>query len=248
MTTNPSSSAREAQQALGVRLRDLRKDAGLTGRELATATSQHYTRVSKIENGVQTPTDKDLREWCRACGAEDHVADLIASLRALESAYLEFRRQGRAGMKRVLGPHTLKQYESTDVFRIYEHNVIPGLFQTAEYSAAMLAFWIKFLGTPNDVEEAVNVRIERQRVLYHGGKRFVALIEEQALRTWFGTAETQAGQLGRILELMSPPNVSLGIIPLMRERLAVASTGFWIFEARPRGYGCTAGHRWPAAG
>jgi hypothetical protein len=29
---------------------------------------------------------------------------------------------------------------------------------------------------------------------------------------------------------MSLPNVSLGIIPLMTERLAVGSTGFWIFD------------------
>ncbi|MGH3618594.1 MAG: Scr1 family TA system antitoxin-like transcriptional regulator, partial [Pseudonocardiaceae bacterium] len=62
------------------------------------------------------------------------------------------------------------------------------------------------------------------------GKRFVAILEEQALRTWFGTAETQAGQLGRLLELMSLPNLSLGIIPLMTERLAAGSTGFWIFD------------------
>lgn len=230
MTTNPSSSAKQALQALGIRLRDLRKDAGLTARELATATGQHYTRVSKIETSVQAPTDQDIRDWCRACSADDQVLDLIATLRAVESAYLEFRRQSRAGMKRVLGAHTLRRYEQTKVFRIYEHNVIPGLFQTAEYSSAMLSFWIKFLGTPSDVEEAVAVRMERQQVLYRGGKRFVAILEEQALRTWFGTAETQAGQLGRLLELMSLHNVSLGIIPLMTERLAVGSTGFWIFD------------------
>ena len=230
VTTNPSSSAEQAQQALGIRLRDLRKDAGLTGRQLAAVTGQHYTRVSKIENGVQAPTDNDIREWCRACAAEGQVPDLIASLRAVESAYLEFRRQSRAGMKRVLGAHTLKRYEQTKVFRIYEHNAIPGLFQTAEYSAAMLSFWIKFLDTPNDVNEAVAVRMDRQRVLQRGGRRFVVLLEEQALRTWFGTAETQAGQLGRLLELMSLPNISLGIIPLMAERVAVGSAGFWIFD------------------
>lgn len=230
MTTNPSSSAKQAQQALGIRLRDLRKDAGLTGRALAAETGQHYTRVSKIENGVQAPTDDDIRAWCRACDADAQVQDLIATLRALESAYLEFRRQSRVGMKRVLGAHTLARYTKTRVFRIYEHNVIPGLFQTAEYSAAMLSFWITFLDTPNDVDDAVAVRMERQRVLNHGGRRFVALLEEQALRTWFGTAETQAGQLGRLLELMALPNVSLGIIPLMMERQAVGSTGFWIFD------------------
>jgi transcriptional regulator with XRE-family HTH domain len=213
-----------------VRLRDLRKDAGLTGRALAAATGQHFTRVSKIEHGVQPPSDQDIRAWCRTCGAEDQIADLVATLRAVESAYLEFRRQSRAGMKRVLGAHTVDLYEQTTTFRIYEHNVIPGLLQTADYCAAMLSFWIDFLDTPNDLHEAVAARMERQRVLYQRGKRFAIVLEEQALRTWFGDAGTQAGQLDRLLAAMSLPTVSVGIIPLMVERAAVASTGFWIFD------------------
>jgi transcriptional regulator with XRE-family HTH domain len=228
--TSPSSSAKQEQEALGVRLRELRKDAGLTARALAAVTGQHYTRVSKIEHGVQAPSDSDIRDWCRACGADAQAADLLATLRAVESAYLEFRRQSRAGMKRVVGAHTLALYERTRLFRIYEHNVIPGLFQTAGYCSAMLSFWISFLGAPNDLEEAVATRMERQRVIYHGVKRFIVVLEEQALRTWFGTAETQAGQLDRLLALMSLPNVSLGIVPMMTERVAVGSTGFWIFD------------------
>ncbi|MFB7717004.1 helix-turn-helix domain-containing protein [Nocardia sp. NPDC056100] len=230
VNTSPSSSAQAARRALGERLRELRMDAGLSARQLAAATDQHYTRISKIENGVQAPTDEDLRGWCRVCHAEDQVADLVATLRTVDSAYLEFRRQSRAGLKRVVGAHTPQRYEQTNVFRIYEHNVIPGLFQTPEYAAAMLAFWIRFLDTPNDVDDAVAVRMQRQRVLRRGGKRFVVVLEEQALRTWFGDARVQAGQLGRLLELMSMPNISLGIIPLMTEREAVASAGFWIFD------------------
>jgi transcriptional regulator with XRE-family HTH domain len=228
--TNPSSSAKAAQQALGARLRELRKDAALTGRHLAALTGQHYTRVSKLEHGVQQPTDTDVRDWCRACGAEDQIPDLLAALRAVESAYVEFRRQSRAGMKRVLGAHTVALYEQTALFRIYEHNVIPGLFQTADYTAAMLSFWMDFLDAPNDLEEAVAARMERQRVLYQRGKRFAVVLEEQALRTWFGDANTQVNQLDRLLTVMSLPNVALGVVPLMIERGAVPSTGFWIFD------------------
>jgi hypothetical protein len=148
----------------------------------------------------------------------------------VQSAYLEFRRQARAGMKRVLGPHTLGLYERTSLFRIYEHNVVPGLFQTSGYCAAMLSFWFGFLEAPGDLDEAVAARMQRQRVIYQAGKQFNVVLEEQALRTWFGTAETQAGQLGRLLEVMSVPTVSLGIIPMMTERSAVASAGFWIFD------------------
>jgi transcriptional regulator with XRE-family HTH domain len=230
VTTSPSSSAKQAQKALGSRLREIRKDAGLSGRALAAATSQHFTRVSKIENGVQHPTDQDIRAWCAACSAEPQIPDLIATARAVESAYLEFQRQARAGMRRVLGAHTTARYERTSTFRIYEHNVIPGLFQTAAYSAAMLSFWIRFLDVPNDIEAAVASRVERQRVLFHRDKQFDVVLEEQALRTWFGTAEVQHEQLSRLLEIMSMPTVSLGIIPLMTERTAVASAGFWIFD------------------
>jgi transcriptional regulator with XRE-family HTH domain len=230
VTTGPSSSARQAQTALGGRLRELRLGAGLTARALAVATGQHFTRVSKIENGVQAPTDQDIRRWCEACGVQDQAPDLIASLRAIRSEYVEFRRQSRSGMRRVLGAHTTELYEHTRTFRIYEHNVVPGLFQTADYCAAMLSFWIQFLGTANDLDDAVAARIERQRILYQAGRRFVVLLEEQALRTWFGTRETQAGQLDRLLAVMSLPTVSFGIVPMMRERGAVASTGFWIFD------------------
>ncbi|MGH3319838.1 MAG: helix-turn-helix domain-containing protein [Streptosporangiaceae bacterium] len=229
MSTGPTSSARQAREALGSRLREIRREAGLSARALAVATAQHFTRVSKIEHGVQAPTDKDIRDWCRACRAEKQIPDLIATARDVESAYLEFRRQTRAGMKRLMA-RPIPLYERTSRFRVYEHNAIPGLFQTAEYSAAMLSFWIDFLETPNDLEEAVAARMERQRVIYQGGRRFAVVLEEQALRTWFGTAETQAGQLDRLLAVMSLPTVSLGIVPMMTERVAVGSAGFWIFD------------------
>lgn len=230
MSTSPSSSAKQAQEALGARLREIRKDAGLSARALAAETGQHFTRVSKLEHGVQAPSDKDIHDWCRACGTEEQIPDLIATARVVQSAYLEFRRQARAGMKRVLGAHTVSLYERTSLFRIYEHNVIPGLFQTAAYCAAMLSFWIDFLDAPDDLDAAVAARMERQRVIYQADKRFVVVLEEQALRTWFGSAEIQAGQLGRLLEAMSIPTVSLAIIPMMAERAAVASAGFWIFD------------------
>jgi hypothetical protein len=62
------------------------------------------------------------------------------------------------------------------------------LFQTVDYTAAMLSFWIRFLDTPNDLADAVATRMERQRVIYQRGKRFAVVLEEQALRTWFGAS------------------------------------------------------------
>jgi transcriptional regulator with XRE-family HTH domain len=229
VSTSPSDAARKAQQALGLRLRELRKDAGLSGRELAVATGWHFTRVSKIENGVQGPTDPDIRTWCAACSAEDQIPDLIAQARAVESMYMEFKRRTRAGMKQLLQTRG-DLFERTERFRIYEHNVIPGLFQTAEYAAALLSFWIDFLETRNDIEAAVAARIERQAILYRAAKTFSVVLEEAAIRTQFGTAATMAGQLDRLLSVMTLPNISFGVVPLMVQRRTVGSTGFWIFD------------------
>ena len=120
-------------------------------------------------------------------------------------------------------------HERTDRFLIYEHNVIPGLFQTAGYARALLSFWIEFLDTRNDLGAAVEARIASQSVLYKSDKRFSVVLEEAAVRTQFGTAETMAGQLDRLLSVMTLPNVSLGIVPLRSERQVVGSTGFWIY-------------------
>lgn len=203
--------------------------AALTGRALAVQAGWHFTKVSRMEHGVKTATEEEIRTWCRICGAEDQVPDLIATVRAIHSMYQELRRQTRAGMKRLMqAPVPL--YERTRRFRIYEHNVIPGLFQTAEYARAMLTFWFGFLDAPNDLDEAVDARMERQRVIHAPAKRFDVLLEEQALRTWFGDASVQAEQLQRLLTVMSHPSISVRIIPMMIERPCVASAGFWIYD------------------
>ena len=229
MTTNPASPAQQAREALGIRLREIRKDAGLTGRAVATAIGCHYTRVSRIEHGAQTASEEYVKALCRACRAEEHIPDLIASIRAIDSMYLEWRRQTRAGMKRLM-LSSVPLYERTRIFRIYEHNIIPGLFQTADYSAAMLSYFIDFLDTPNDLEAAIATRMERQRVLYTGDRRFLVVLEERAIRAQVGTADTMLGQLDRLLAAMSLQRVSVGIIPATVPRTVFASVGFWMYD------------------
>lgn len=55
-----SSSARAALEALGQRLREIRIDAGLTGRDLARLAGWHSSKVSKIEYARQVPTVDSL--------------------------------------------------------------------------------------------------------------------------------------------------------------------------------------------
>jgi hypothetical protein len=196
---------------------------------LAVNIGCHFTKISRIENGSQALSEDNIKAWCQACNAGGQIPDLIATARTIESMYVEWRRQTRAGMKRLmLTPVPL--YEQTTLFRIYEHSVIPGLFQTAEYSAAILTYFIDFLDAPNDLDAALQVRMERQKIIYSGNRRFIVILEENALRVRIGSPDTMAGQLDRLLATISLPRVSLGIIPQAALRRTFTQVGFWIYD------------------
>ncbi|WP_371781452.1 helix-turn-helix domain-containing protein [Streptosporangium subroseum] len=224
-----STSVQQAREALGTRLSEIRKDANLTGRALAALCGWHFTKVSKIEHGTQNASEDDLRAWCQHCRAESKLPDLIATVRTIESMYVEWRRTMRAGLKNSQ-VSSVPLYERTHTFRVYEMLVLPGLLHTAEYAAAIFNYWVGFLDIPDDVNEAVAARMERQRVLYNGDRRFMFVIEEQALHTHVGDAEIMAGQLDRLLAITSLPRVSLGIIPRGGERRTFAQGSFWLFD------------------
>ncbi len=238
MTVTP---VRQARQALGTRLREIRADANLTGRELAAQCQWHFTKISKLEHGAQAPSEHDIHAWCRVCGAEEHIPDLIATVRAIESMYIEWTRHMRIGLTRSQSS-LVPLYERTKLFRGYENTVLPGLFHTAEYATAILRFWNHFLDLPDDVDQAVATRMERQHVLYTGARRFAFVLEEQTLHTRVGDTDVMLGQLDRLLAVMSLPRVSLGIIPAAGQRHCLAQGSFWIFdEQRVQTEGISAG-------
>jgi len=74
------SSFQRAREALGIRLREMRLAARLTGKQLAEQNEWHPSKVSKIEGGKQTPAEVDLEAWAVACGQADLTPDLVAKL------------------------------------------------------------------------------------------------------------------------------------------------------------------------
>jgi transcriptional regulator with XRE-family HTH domain len=224
-----SPTARQALEALAGQLREIRKDAELTARQVAQAAGWHESKCSRIENARTIPSAADIRLWCKICDVPDQAADLAATLRAIDSMYVEWRRQIPAGMRR-LQQASLPLYEQTRQFRIYEAGVIPGLFQTAEYARARMGRIIEFNGIPDDLDVAVAARIKRQRVLRHGDHQFAVVLEEWALRSRIGSSEMMADQLAHLSRELSLPSVSMGIIPASVARTMWSSPGFWIFD------------------
>jgi Domain of unknown function (DUF5753)/Helix-turn-helix domain len=227
---SPSSSVQRARQQLAERLRDLRLDAGLSGAQLSAGAGWHPAKTTRIELAKQAASDTDIVTWCRVCRAEREAPDLIAASRIADSAYVEYRRLNRAGMKRrqeAVRP----LYERTALFKAYCPSVVPGWLQTSGYATALLSSITEFRGTPDDVAEAVTARMRRNGIVASGGHRFALLLEETVLRYRIGGAEVMAGQLARLHAATALPLVSLGVIPAAApERPAWPVEQFTIFD------------------
>lgn len=224
-----TTSADQARASLGIRLRDIRRDAGLSGTELARLGCWQPSKVTKIEHGRQTPSEADLRVWCEHCRAHADLPDLIAAVRSIETQFAEWRRIMRSGTRRRQEASAVV-YERARLFRVYEPAVIPGLLQTREYAVTVLLTFTDFVRAPQDAEEGADARLERQRVLTHGDRRFHMLLGEQALRTNVGGAEVMVPQLEHLLELLRLPRLRLGIIPIDAPYRVPLNNGFWLLD------------------
>jgi transcriptional regulator with XRE-family HTH domain len=220
-----------AIEALGIRLRDLRRDAGMTGRQLAAACQWQPSKISKIEYGRQTPTETDIRDWCLACGFPSEIPDLIASVRSIHAQFVDWRRSLKGGT-RLRQRANVDAYEKTTLFRVWEPTVVPGLLQTEEYARGILRTVVDFHGIPDDVDGGVQARLDAQRVLSHGDRRFLILLGESALYTLVGDTRVMARQRERLLESMRLPRMSLGIVPLSAPYTVPRNNAFTVYDNR----------------
>ncbi|MFF2373999.1 Scr1 family TA system antitoxin-like transcriptional regulator [Streptomyces xiamenensis] len=217
MPLPPTSSAQRAREALASRLRELRLDAGISGRALAQRCGWSESKSSRIENTKTTPSDADIRAWCEACRAPEQATDLIEANRRADSLYVQWRRVQRTGMRR-LQESSVPLYQRTRTFRAYCSNVVPGFLQTTGYATSLLGSITSFRDVPNDAAEAAAARVRRSAVIHEDARRCALLVEETVLRYRIGDRETMAAQLGHLLTAMAFPSVSLGIIPTSAER------------------------------
>ncbi|MFF0488214.1 helix-turn-helix domain-containing protein [Nocardia sp. NPDC004068] len=225
-----TDSVQQQREALGQRLREIRKSSGVTARELARREGWHESKCSKIEYGRIRPSETDLRAYCVQCGAEAQLPDLVASLRNLDAAYVEWRRVLATG-HRARQQQSVKLEAEAKIIRNWQPQVIPGLLQTADYASAILRYAVDFYRVPDDVDKAVSVRMDRQRILYRGTCLFHFLIAEQALYTTVGGDDVMIGQLDRLRSILGMARVTLGIVPAIAEARA-ATENFVMMDDR----------------
>ena len=225
-----TNEVQQAREALGCRLGDIRRDARVSGRQLAALSGWHFTKVSKIEHGRSTPSDADIELWCFHCGAESQIADLTAAARGIEKMYIELRRLLRAGTARYQ-QELLEEESRTRHFRIFDPAIVPGALQTPGYAAVRLSEFADMVGIPADVPAAVAVRMERARLLLSGERLFHVVLGERALGAGLADRDVMEGQLRHLLEVSRLPRLRLGVLPA-RVRRYMTFGGFWMFDDR----------------
>lgn len=226
------SGFQRAREALGARLREIRRSAQLTGRQLAESQGWHPSKVSKIESGRQTASESDVAAWATACGVPDQTGELLASLRVLDDQYLEFRRMFRGG-QRAKQVELGRLESGTEVVRNFESVFVPGLLQTPGYARARLAEGLEAIGAPDDVDEAVAARMARQQVLYRSSpplRRHHFVVTEAVLHYRLCAVDALAEQLDRLVAATALTSIRFGVIPFARALPVAPVQGFHLYD------------------
>ena len=100
--------------------------------------------------------------------------------------------------------------ESAQSIRSYDAQFVPGLLQTEEYAAAVLALGDFSL---DEAERLVVLRKERQRHFAAGGTRLWAIVDEVALRRPVGGPAVLRRQLEYLGQVSQQPWLTLQITP-----------------------------------
>ncbi len=218
---------------LGLALRGLRLDAGLTGHQLAQRIGLSQSTISRIELGEAMPSLADVQDWAHATGAASQQHDelrMLAEAAAVET--ISWRKAIRRGLPEL--QQDVRELEATSATMLnFQPVIIPGLLQTADYARRLVQSG--YPGGRPDIAAAVSARLERQTILYDESKRLEFVVAEAALRWRIGPLQTMLTQLDRLISLATLPSVSIGVIPQAAEVAAWHIHGFAILDERSDG-------------
>ncbi|NRQ36298.1 helix-turn-helix transcriptional regulator [Nonomuraea sp. NN258] len=215
---------RDRLRALGELLRRLRREAGLTGKDLALRAQVAQPTISRIETGQLLPTPETVERLVEALALDAAGrAELEALLARLRDEVSRLR-GGLAGREaadaaRVRAARRVVSFQSA---------MIPALLQTGEY--ARLALGIGRDVDEDDAAKAAAVRVEAQAVLFDSGREFSFVLTEGAVRTWPGSPALMMAQLDRLAQVSTLPHVGLGVVPWAVEAPGFPLHGFTIYD------------------
>jgi transcriptional regulator with XRE-family HTH domain len=194
---------------LGTQLRRLREARGITAQEAAQAIRGSESKISRIELGRNAVREVDIADLLSLYGVTD-----IAEREQLLSLASQANLPGWWHRYQDVLPTWFQAYvgleESAESIRSYHTQFVPGLLQTEDYAAAVLA---RGEFAPDEVERLVYLRKERQRRFISGSLRLWAIVDEAALRRPVGSNAQMRDQLRYLYEVCDQPGFTLQVTP-----------------------------------
>jgi transcriptional regulator with XRE-family HTH domain len=191
---------------LGTQLRNLRESRGISAHEAAKAIRASDSKISRIELGRSAIREIDVLDLLTFYGVDPEEREQFLAL--AEQA----NRPGWWHRFSDILPDWFKSYigmeEAAKSIRVYDPLFVPGLLQTPQYTAAVLA-----LGDipVSEAERHVILRKERQRRFIEGQLKLWAIVDESALRRPVGSPKILRDQLSYLISLSDRQNLTLQI-------------------------------------
>lgn len=194
---------------LGTQLRRLREARGITAQEAAHAIRGSESKISRIELGRTSVRKIDIVDLLSLYGITDP-----AEREELLTLAAQANQPGWWHQYQDVLPSWFQAYigleESAASIRSYDAQFIPGLLQTEDYAAAVIALGEFSL---EEAERLVFLRKERQRRFASGGLRLWAILDDVALRRPVGGPRIMRAQLERLSDLCDQPGFALQVVP-----------------------------------
>ncbi|MHC3469303.1 helix-turn-helix domain-containing protein [Streptomyces sp. 7R007] len=208
MASNVNPTVR--RRRLGQELRRLRELKGMTAEEVAERLLVSQSKISRLENGRRSISQRDVRDLCGVYEVEDH--------RIVDSLMQMAKDSRQQGWWHSFGdiPYSVYIGLETDAasLRVYDPQVVPGLLQTRQYAEALIAGALPETAAA-DVDKRVQVRLRRQERITapENPLRLWTVMDEAALRRVVGNRSLMRDQLEHLVEQSQLPHVTVQVIP-----------------------------------
>ncbi|MEU5594475.1 helix-turn-helix transcriptional regulator [Streptomyces sp. NPDC020298] len=208
MASNVNPTVR--RRRLGQELRRLRELKGMTAEEVAERLLVSQSKISRLENGRRSISQRDVRDLCGVYEVEDQ--------RIVDSLMEMARDSRQQGWWHAFGdiPYSVYIGLETDAesLRVYEPQLVTGLLQTRAYAEALVQGALPETSTA-DIDKRVQVRLRRQERITaeNNPLRLWVVLDEAALRRVVGSKLVMREQLEYLIEMSQLPHVTVQVLP-----------------------------------
>ncbi|MBF8174074.1 helix-turn-helix domain-containing protein [Streptomyces olivaceus] len=198
------------RRRLGQELRRLRELKGMTAEEVAERLLVSQSKISRLENGRRSISQRDVRDLCGVYEVEDQ--------RIVDSLMQMAKDSRQQGWWHAFGdiPYSVYIGLETDAesLRTYEPQIITGLLQTRAYAEALIQGALPETSVA-DVEKRVQVRIRRQERIFaeNNPLRLWVVLDEASLRRVVGGKQVMREQLEHVAEMSQLPHITVQVLP-----------------------------------